>query len=80
MVMIRVWRNEADGITDEGAKITPCAVCSEPATHWSYDGLDPDEHGLGVPRLGPPLRENGEDAPEGQGVDPHGPPAEIHQT
>lgn len=43
MVMIRVWRNEADGATGESAKITPCAVCSEPATHWSYDGLDPNE-------------------------------------
>ena len=43
MVMIRVWRNEADGATGESAKITPCAVCSEPATRWSYDGLDPDE-------------------------------------
>ena len=42
MVMIRVWRNEADGATGESAKITPCAVCSEPATHWSYDGLDPE--------------------------------------
>ena len=42
MVMIRVWRNEADGPTGESAKISPCAVCSEPATHWSYDGLDPN--------------------------------------
>jgi hypothetical protein len=33
MVMIRVLCNEADGITDEGAKVAPCAVCSEPATH-----------------------------------------------
>ena len=43
MVMIRVWRNEADGTTGESVKITPCAVCSEPATHWNYDGLDPNE-------------------------------------
>jgi hypothetical protein len=43
MVMIRVRRNEADGATGESAEITPCAVCSEPATRWSYDGLDPDE-------------------------------------
>ena len=43
MVMIRVWRNEADGTTGESAKSTPCAVCSEPATHWNYDGLDPNE-------------------------------------
>ena len=43
MVVIRVRRNEADGVTGEGAKITPCAVCSEPATHWSYDGLDQNQ-------------------------------------
>ena len=43
MVMIRVWRNEADGATAESAKITPCAVCSQPATHLGYDGLDPNE-------------------------------------
>jgi len=43
MVMIRVWRNEADGSTGESAKITPCAVCSQPANHGSYDGLDPNE-------------------------------------
>jgi len=24
-------------------KITPCALCGEPATDWSYDGLDPNE-------------------------------------
>ncbi len=43
MIMIRVWRNEADGRTGRSTKITPCAVCGEPATHWSYDGLDPNE-------------------------------------
>lgn len=43
MVVIRVRRNEADGITDESAKMTPCAVCSAPATHLGYDGLDPNE-------------------------------------
>jgi hypothetical protein len=43
MIMIRVWRNEADGTTGENAKITPCAVCGGPATRWSYDGLDPNE-------------------------------------
>jgi hypothetical protein len=43
MVVIRVRRNEADGITGEIATITPCAVCSEPATHLGYDGLDPNE-------------------------------------
>jgi len=43
MVTIRVRRNEADGITDKSAEIRPCAVCSEPATHLGYDGLDPNE-------------------------------------
>lgn len=43
MVIIRVRRNEADGITGESAKITPCAVCREPATRLGYDGLDPNE-------------------------------------
>lgn len=43
MVVIRVRRNEADGITSESVEITPCAVCSEPATHLAYDGLDPNE-------------------------------------
>lgn len=43
MVTIRVRRNEADGTTHESAVITPCAVCSEPATHLGYDGLDPNE-------------------------------------
>ena len=43
MVVIRVRRNEADGITGESARITPCAVCCEPATHLGYDGLDPNE-------------------------------------
>jgi hypothetical protein len=43
MIAIRVRRNEADGTTGESAKITSCAVCGEPATHRSYDGLDPNE-------------------------------------
>jgi hypothetical protein len=43
MVVIRVRRNEADGTAVESVKITPCAVCSEPATHLGYDGLDPNE-------------------------------------
>ena len=25
------------------AQIRPCAVCSAPATHLGYDGLDPNE-------------------------------------
>ena len=43
MVIIRVRRNEADGTAGESANVIPCAVCGEPATHWSYDGLDPNE-------------------------------------
>jgi hypothetical protein len=43
MVVIRVRRNEADSATGESANITPCAVCGEPATRWSYDGLDTNE-------------------------------------
>jgi len=43
MIVIRVRRNEADGSTGESARITPCAVCGEPATHQGYDGLDPEQ-------------------------------------
>ena len=44
MIVIRVRRNEVDGTAGNGNLITPCAVCGEPATRRSYDGLDPDEH------------------------------------
>ena len=43
MIVIRVRRNEVEGAAGESALITPCALCGEPATHRSYDGLDPDE-------------------------------------
>jgi hypothetical protein len=43
MLVIRVRRNEVDGTTGSGKPMTPCAVCGEPATHRSYDGLDPFE-------------------------------------
>jgi hypothetical protein len=43
MIMIRVWRNEADGTAGESTSTRSCAMCSEPATHLGYDGLDPDE-------------------------------------
>ncbi len=43
MVWIRVRRTENDGSAGPGEKITPCAVCGEPASHWSYDGLDPNQ-------------------------------------
>jgi hypothetical protein len=43
MVVIRVRRNEADGTTGGSANVPPCAVCGEPSTRWSYDGLDPNE-------------------------------------
>jgi hypothetical protein len=42
-VPYRGLRKQCRGHTDEGAKTTPCAVCREPATHWSYDGRDPNE-------------------------------------
>ena len=43
MIVIRVRRNEVDGTTGYRALITPCVVCGEPASHRSYDGLDPNE-------------------------------------
>jgi hypothetical protein len=43
MIVIRVRRNEVDGTSGNSALITPCAVCGQPATHRSYDGLDPAE-------------------------------------
>ena len=43
MIWIRVRRTEGDGIPVANPKITPCALCGEPATDWSYDGLDPYE-------------------------------------
>jgi hypothetical protein len=43
MVWIRVRRTEGDGIPTGHARQTPCALCGEPATDWSYDGLDPHE-------------------------------------
>lgn len=43
MIWIRVRRTEGDGIPTPAAKSTPCAVCGEAATDWSYDGLDPNE-------------------------------------
>ena len=43
MLVIRIRRNEVDGTTGRSELITPCAVCGEPATHRSYDGLDPNE-------------------------------------
>ena len=43
MIVIRVRRNEVDGTAGNSALITPCAVCGEPASHRSYDGLDLNE-------------------------------------
>ena len=43
MIWIRVRRTEGGGIAVPEAKITPCAVCGEPATDYAYDGLDPYE-------------------------------------
>jgi hypothetical protein len=45
MLWIRVRRSEADW-THAGTpavQTTPCAVCGDPASEWSYDGLDPNE-------------------------------------
>ena len=43
MIWIRVRRTEGDGIAVASPKVTPCALCGEPASDWSYDGLDPNE-------------------------------------
>ena len=43
MIWIRVRRTEGDGIPVPSPKVTPCAKCGDPATDWSYDGLDPNE-------------------------------------
>jgi hypothetical protein len=43
MIWIRVRRTEGDGKPVKSPKITPCALCDEPSTSWSYDGLDPNE-------------------------------------
>ena len=43
MIWIRVRRTEGDGIPAGSPKITPCALCGEPAAGWSYDGFDPNE-------------------------------------
>lgn len=43
MIVIRVRRSEVEGTRGQRALITPCVVCGEPATHRSYDGLDPNE-------------------------------------
>jgi len=43
MIVIRVRRNEVEGTAGNTALITACAVCGEPATHRSYDGLDANE-------------------------------------
>jgi hypothetical protein len=43
MIWIRVRRTPGDGLPAGGATIEPCALCGEPSTTYSYDGLDPDE-------------------------------------
>jgi hypothetical protein len=43
MIVIRVRRNEVEGTAGNSEQFTPCTVCGKPATHRSYDGLDPDE-------------------------------------
>ena len=43
MIWIRVRRTEGDGIPTPTPKVTSCALCTEPAADWYYDGLDPHE-------------------------------------
>jgi hypothetical protein len=43
MIWIRVRRTEGDGLPAGNSKATPCSLCGDPATDWSYDGLDPNE-------------------------------------
>ncbi|HEY2504967.1 MAG TPA: hypothetical protein VGI58_00480 [Streptosporangiaceae bacterium] len=43
MIVIRVHRNEVEGTAGNSELITPCTVCGQPATHRTYDGLDPNE-------------------------------------
>ncbi|MCL2582755.1 MAG: hypothetical protein FWE35_09895 [Streptosporangiales bacterium] len=43
MIWIRVRRTDSDPAAVAAAPVRACAVCGEPATTWSYDGLDPDE-------------------------------------
>jgi hypothetical protein len=43
MIWIRVRRTEGDGLPAASSTATPCALCGESATDWSYDGLDPNE-------------------------------------
>jgi len=43
MIVIRVRRNEIEGTAGTGKPVTLCAVCGDPATRRSYDGLDPNE-------------------------------------
>lgn len=41
MIWIRVRRT--DSPLGSPVRVTPCAVCGEPAAGWTYDGLDPNE-------------------------------------
>jgi hypothetical protein len=43
MFWIRVHRWDAVRTAGPRPAATPCAVCGEPATRRSYDGLDPNE-------------------------------------
>jgi hypothetical protein len=43
MIWIRLRPDQPAGIISKSARITLCALCSEPATRRSYDGLDPGE-------------------------------------
>lgn len=43
MIWIRLRPDKPAGIMSESAQISLCAMCSQPATHRGYDGLDPGE-------------------------------------
>jgi hypothetical protein len=43
MIWIRFRRTPGDGLPNGGARVESCVLCGEPATGWSYDGLDPDQ-------------------------------------
>jgi hypothetical protein len=43
VILIRLWPDRPAAATGKNTKIRSCAVCSEPATHLGYDGLDPGE-------------------------------------
>jgi hypothetical protein len=43
VILIRLWPDRPVAAAGKSMNIKPCAVCSEPAIHLGYDGLDPSE-------------------------------------